>query len=358
MKGDERTEKATPKRRSETRKKGQVARSMELNSALILIAICVALKNLGQGAFEGISELMQYFLQSPASYELNEKMTSILFLNLSIFFIKAVLPIALIGAAVGVTASFLQVGFLLTPKPLVPDLKKINPMSGFKRILSPKSLVELLKSSIKIIVIGYVAYSIISDRFDDMINIINMDIRQTLTLLGSIAYEIGIKTGIALLIIAVFDYTYQRYTHDKSIRMTKQEIKEETKQSEGDPQIKSKIKRKQLEMTVKRMMQAVPTADVIITNPVRLAIALKYDSATMGAPKVVAKGQRLVAERIRDLAKEHNIPIFEDKILAQSLYKTAEVDKEIPFDLYKAVAEVLAYVYQINKGARVQGPSK
>ncbi len=348
------TEKATPRRRQEVRKKGQVARSMEVNSALIILAVFIALRMLGQGVFESLDNLMRFFLSSTVPIEVNEKVVSTLFLNLAIYFLKMVLPIALIALAIGVTASIAQIGFLFTPKPLAPDLKKLNPVSGASRLFSPKALVELLKSAIKISIVGYLAYSIISNHYADLIQTINMDIWGMLSTLGSIVYEIGIKTGIVLLLIAAFDYAYQRYVFEKSIKMTKQEIKEEYKMSEGDPQIKSKIKRKQIEIGMKRMMQAVPTADVVITNPTRLAIALKYDPDSMSAPKVVAKGQRLMAERIRDIAKEYNIPVVEDKMLAQSLFKSAEVGQEIPFSLYKAVAEILAYVYQINKrGSRM-----
>ena len=351
MANSERTEKATPKRKRETRNKGQIARSTEINSALIIIAILLAMRNFGQNALEGISDLMRYFLQSPASYDMNEQIISTLFLNLSIFFAKTLLPILVVGAVVGLIASFAQVGFMFTTKPLVPDFKKVNPLSGLKRLFSARAFVELFKSSVKIIVIGYISYSVIAGNFENMINIINLDVWQMLVVLGSVAYEIGIKTGIALLVIAVFDYTYQRYSHDKSIRMTKKEIKDEHKQSEGDPLIKQRIRQQQMEMSTRRMMEAVPNADVIITNPTQLAIALQYDQANMGAPKVLAKGQRLVAERIRALAKEHTIPIVEDKPLAQALFKSVDVDQEIPADLYKAVAEVLAFVYQLNKGS-------
>lgn len=327
---------------------------MEVNSALIILTVFISLRMLGQGIFESLSDLMRFFLSSPASLELNEKVVSTLFLNLTVFFLKTVLPIALIALAVGVIASIIQIGFLFTSKPLTPDMKKLNPVSGASRLFSPKALVELLKSLTKISIVGYLAYSIIMGHYADMIDTIDMDIWGMLSTFGSIAYEIGIKCGIVLLIVAAFDYVYQRYMFEKSIKMTKQEIKEEYKMSEGDPQIKSKIRRKQMEMSMNRMMQAVPTADVVITNPTRLAVAIKYDPDTMGAPKVVAKGQRLTAERIRDIAKEHNVTIVEDKVLAQSLFKSVEVDQEIPYSLYKAVAEILAYVYQINQGSRVK----
>lgn len=354
MANDGRTEKATPKRRSDARKKGQVAKSMEINSALIMLAIFIALKMFGQGIFESLSDIMRFFLQSPASYELNEKIISTLFLNLSLVFLKMVLPIALIAMIIGVIANFAQIGFLFTTKPLIPDLKKLNPLSGIKRLFSSRALVDLIKSVVKIVIVGYIAYSIIRDRYYDIIQTIDMDLWQAMSVFGSISYEVIIKVGIALLVIALFDYVYQRYAFEKSIKMTKQEIKEESKMSEGDPKTKARIRRKQAEMAVKRMMQAVPAADVIITNPIRLAIAIKYDQASMNAPKVVAKGQRLIAERIRNIARDHKIPIVEDKFLAQSLYRSVEIDQEIPYELYKAVAEILAYVYQINrKGSRI-----
>jgi len=353
---DGRTEKATPKRRSEARKKGQVARSTEVNSALIILALFVAIRTFGQNIYTSLSDLMRFFLSSPASYELNEKIVADLFLNLALLFMKIVLPVALVALVVGVIANIAQIGFMFTPKPLIPDAKKINPLSGASRLFSGKALVELVKSSLKIIVIGYMAYSVIMGRYAEIVNTLDMDIWDTLSTFGSILYEVGMKIGVALLILALLDFIYQRYSFEKSIRMTKQEIKEEYRQMEGDPQVKAHIRRKQQEMAAARMMQAVPTADVVITNPTRLAIALKYDTETMGAPKVVAKGQRLVAEKIRELAKENNVPIVEDKLLAQSLFKTVEVDKEIPYDLYKAIAEILAYVYQLNRGVRQNNP--
>lgn len=349
MPADGRTEKATPKRRQDVRKKGQVAKSMEVNSALIILAIFIALKAFGAGVVDNLSDMMRFFLQSPASFELNEQTVHVLFFNLSVLFLKMILPIALVALIVGVVASIAQVGFLFTAKPLIPDMKKLSPISGAKRIFSTRALVELIKSLAKVAIVVYLAYSIVRDRYVDIMHTIDMDIWQSMGTLGSVAYEIGVKTSIALLIIAAFDYIYQRYSHEKSIKMTKQEIKEEYKQSEGDPYIKSKIKQKQAEMARSRMMQAVPTADVVITNPIHLAIALKYDPDTMGAPTVVAKGQRLVAEKIKEIAKEHNIPVVEDKPLAQALFKSADIDQEVPYDLYKAVAEILAYVYQISK---------
>jgi flagellar biosynthetic protein FlhB len=323
---------------------------MEINSAFVIITIFIALKMAGQNVFTNLKDLMTYFLSSPATFNLTEKNALLLFTNLSIYVLKMILPITLLAMLAGVIASVSQTGLMLTFKPIIPSFSKINPFSGIKRMASPKSLVELLKSLLKISIVSYLAYSIIRDRYAEIILTIDMDIYGVVATFTSIAYEIGLKTGLALLILAAADYLYQRYTFEQSIKMTKQEIKEEHKQAEGDPQIKSRIKRKQFEMSMHRMMEAVPTADVVITNPIHLAIAIKYDAGDMGAPKVVAKGQRLVAEKIKELARENDVPIVEDKPLARSLFKTVEIDEEIPVDLYKAVAEILAYVYQLSKG--------
>ncbi|MBI4734041.1 MAG: flagellar biosynthesis protein FlhB [Rubrobacteridae bacterium] len=347
---DGRTERATPKRRSETRKKGQVARSMEINSALVILAIFFALKMLGQNLFSDLKDLVVYFLSSSSTIDLTEKNVSLLFMNVSIYVLKMILPIVLIAAVAGIIASIAQTGFMMTLKPLAPKLSKISPKTGIKRMFSSKSVVDLLRSLIKIAIISYLAFSIIRDRYPEINQTINMDLYGIIITFTSIAYELGLKTGIALLILAIVDYFYQKYSFEQSIKMTKQEVKEEHKQAEGDPRVKSMIKRKQFEMSMRRMMQAVPTADVVITNPVHLAIAIKYDVSEMSAPRVIAKGQRLIAERIKELARENDVPVVEDKPLARSLFKNVEVDQEIPVDLYKAVAEVLAYVYQLNKG--------
>lgn len=349
MPQNDRTERATPKRRKDAREKGQVARSMEINSALIILAVFFALRTFGGNIIQGLDDMMRYFLQSPASYEIDQKAVETLFISLSIQFLKLLLPVALVALVIGVVSSLAQTGLMFTTKTITPDLKKLSPLAGIKRLLSARAFVELIKSIIKIAIIGYIVYSIIASDYMLMVSTMDMDIRSAVSVFGAIAYEIGMKTGLALLILALADYLYQRYAHEKSIRMTKQQIKDEHKQTEGDPAIKSRIRRKQMEVMMRRMMQSVPTADVVITNPVHLAIAIKYDADTMPAPRVVAKGQRLVAERIKEIARENDVPIVEDKPLAQAMYRQVEIDQEIPFDLYKAVAEILAYVYQLNK---------
>ncbi len=348
MAKQEKTEKATPKRRSEARRKGQVARSVELNSALVLLATFWTIKAMAPYMLATLTDLIRTTFLTAGSTTLTQENLGPLFLSVLVTYVKLAGPIIGVASFVGVAVSFGQVGAKITLKQVSPKLDKLNPLNGFKRLFSPRSLVELIKSVLKIILVGYVGYSVLVKNYSSLIGLIDMDLAQTLRALGEIAYELGMRTGTALLILAIFDYAYQKYSFERSLRMTKQEVKEEIRQAEGDPKIKSKIKKKQFELAMSRMMQEVPKADVIITNPIHLAVALRYDSEEMNAPKVIAKGQRLVAERIKEIAEAHRIPIVEDVFLAQSLYRSVEIGREVPLELYKAVAEVLAYVYQLS----------
>jgi len=350
MSKQEKTEKATPKRRQDARKKGQVARSVELNSALILLSTFWAIKAMGPYMLTTLTDLIKTTFLNSSSTTLTQENVAPLFLSVLVTYVKLAGPIVGVASFVGVAVGFSQVGAKMSLKPITPKLDKLNPLNGFKRLFSPRSLVELIKSIFKIVLIGYVAYSVMVKNYSNLIGMIDMELGQSFRALGEIAYELGMRTGTALLILAIFDYAYQRYSHEKSLRMTKQEIKEEVKQAEGDPKVKSKIKKKQFELAMSRMMQEVPKADVIITNPIHLAVALRYDSEKMSAPKLIAKGQRLIAEKIKEIAEAHKIPIVEDVFLAQSLYSSVEIGREIPLELYKAVAEILAYIYQL--GAR------
>ncbi|HDP69290.1 MAG TPA: flagellar biosynthesis protein FlhB [Actinobacteria bacterium] len=346
------TEKATPKKRQEARKKGQVAKSPELNSGVIILAVFLGLKAFGPSMLSNIKYLFEKSFTSLNTTILTPENVPNIFFSLLILFAKMLLPIFAIVVVASFIVGFGQVGFLLSFEALAPKLSKVNPIKGLKNLFSPRSFVELIKSFIKLIILGYIGYSVAIKNIPNIINLMDMDINQILGVLAGIAYEIGIKVGIAILILAIFDYIYQRYEHEKGLRMSKYEVKEEMKSAEGDPKIKGKIRRKQMEMAMRRMMLEVPKADVVITNPIHLAIALKYDPKTMSAPKVVAKGARLIAEKIKEIANEHKIPIIEDKMLAQSLYRSAEEGQEIPLNLYQAVAEILAYVYQINQRRR------
>ncbi|MDI6799705.1 MAG: flagellar biosynthesis protein FlhB [Actinomycetota bacterium] len=343
------TERATPRRRQETRQKGQVSKSNEINSAVIILAVFFALRLSGQSIIYEIEALFTSIYSNLGSTSLTPESLSAIFASVLMVMVRILAPIFLVVVVVSFIASIGQVGFLLSLESLKPSLNKINPISGAKNLFSPRSLMELVKSMIKLLIFGYIGYSVTMKNLPMIIQLIDMDLGQILVTMAEVAYEIGVKIGVALFVLAAFDYAYQRYEHEKSMKMSKQEIKDEIKQAEGDPKIKGKIKRKQLQMAISRMIQEVPKADVIITNPIHLAVALRYEPDSMAAPRVVAKGARLMAERIKEIASIHNIPIIEDRLLAQSLYKTCEPGEEIPASLFKAVAEILAYVYQISR---------
>lgn len=245
-------------------------------------------------------------------------------------------------------AEMFQVGFEISTKAISFKLDRFNVINGFKRLLSLKSLIELLKSLIKLTVIGVVAYFVIKGQINELQLLYNSSILYIFTFLLKGIFKIFISILILMIIVAIMDYGYQRWQYEKDMRMTKQEVKEEYKETEGDPQVKSRIRSIQIQAARKRMMQQVPTADVVVTNPTHLAIAIKYDPITMAAPQVIAKGAGHIAERIKALAAEHRIPVVENKELARNLYKLIEVGEQIPSEFFRAVAELLAYVYKLK----------
>lgn len=346
----ERTETATPKRREEARKKGQVARSIEINSAFILFVSFIFFYFYAQYMYLKGHNYMQILFENIHKVTLNESnLQPYLELVLSHAFLLLA-PVALLMVLIGLAINFGQVGFMFTLEPMTPKFSKVNPLKGFKRIFfSKKALVEFIKGIIKIVLVGLVAYYTVKGEIEHYIPLMDQEPFQILAFIAQNAFEIGIKIALLFIGLAFLDYMFQRYDYEQSIKMTKQEVKEELKQMEGDPHIKARIRSIQREQAQKRMMDALPTADVVITNPVHLAVALKYDLATMDAPTVVAKGARLIAEKIKRIAREHDIPIVENKPLAQALYKACEVGDEIPETLFQAAAEVLAYVYRLKK---------
>jgi len=261
-------------------------------------------------------------------------------------------PIVVPILGVGMLANLVQIGFLFTPQPLTPKLDRLNPVTGFKRLFSRRSLVELVKGILKLIIVGYVAYLTIRGEYKDIFPLIDQDIGQIAAFVGGVTFRTGIRTALALLVLALFDYAFQRWEYERELRMTKREVKDELKQAEGDPQVRSRIRSIQLRIARQRMMKAVPEADVVITNPVSLAVALRYSPEAMSAPTVVAKGARLMAEKIREVAERHGVPIVVNPPLAQGLYRSVEVGMEIPYEFYQVVAEILAYVYRL-KGKRI-----
>jgi flagellar biosynthetic protein FlhB len=259
-------------------------------------------------------------------------------------------PVILGIMVVGLASSYLQVGFVYSPEVLRPSFDKINPMQGIKKILiSRRSLMELAKSMIKVTIVGIVAFFGIKDVIAEAPTLVESDPSAVMGFLSSAAYSLGVKTGIAFLVLAVVDYFYQRFEHEKELRMSKEEVKEETKSTEGDPMVKGRIRTIQRRIAYRRMMQDVPKADVIVTNPTHLAVALKYSADDMRAPRVVAKGADFIALKIREIAAAHDVPIVEDKPLAQALYRSVDIGQEIPEKMFQAVAQLLAYIYRLKQ---------
>jgi FlhB-like protein len=249
---------------------------------------------------------------------------------------------------IGIISSFSQVGFKLSPKALIPDFKRMDPIKGLKNLVSKKSLVRLAMALVKLSIMVLVAYFAIRKDMEPLMELVSMEVDGIFNSATSLIFGLILKITIILLILALFDLMYQRWQFAKDQRMTKHEVKQETKQQQGDPLIKSRIKTVQRQMANKRMMKAVPEADVVVSNPTHYAVALKYDANKMNAPKVVAKGLDIIALKIMEIAREHNVPVVEDRILARILYNTVEIDGEVPPKLYQAVAKVLSYVYQLR----------
>lgn len=345
----EKTQSATPKRRKEAREKGQVAKSSDLSPAVLLLVTVFSFSLLANFLYQNITEMMKEFYTSINTITINANNLSAFFLSVTYKFMVIMLPIFALTVVIALIANYAQVGFLLTGKPVKPDWGKISPAKGFKRIFSMKAFVELLKSLFKITVIGYLVYSILINSYPVLISTADMEIINIFQTIGSLAYELGIKSAFVLLTMALIDYVYQRHDFEKSIKMSVKEVKDELKQQEGDPLIKARIKQRQRQLAMQRMMQDVPAADVIITNPTHLAVALKYDRKKMGAPKVLAKGERLIAQKIKKIAEENSVPVIEDKPLAQALFRSVKIGFEIPGELFQAVAEILALVYKLNR---------
>ncbi len=344
----EKTEEATPKRKEEARKKGQVAKSVEINSAFVILAAFLALKVIGVFIYDELAGYMRFIYTSFPIQDFTIQSVKMLFFNFAIIFLKTALPIMFAILITSLLINFFQVGFNFSTEPLLPQLDRLNPLSGFKRIFSKRSLVECLKAIFKIMIIGYFIYNFIGHETEQLPKLIGAELSDSLRMTAMLILDLVFQISGVMLVLAALDFFYQHWEHNQSLKMSKQEIKEEYKQTEGNPQIKGKIKERQRAMAMRRMMQEVPKADVVVTNPTHFAVALKYDN-TMAAPMVIAKGQDVVAMRIKDLAKEHRIAIVENKPLARALYGSTEVGDIVPPELYKSVAEVLAYVYRLKK---------
>jgi flagellar biosynthesis protein FlhB len=340
------TEKATPKKRQEARKKGQTAKSQDINTAVVLLAVFLFLLFGGEYLRKGIFTLFENSLQENLLMDLTEGNIQSLLLFILKELSLSIGPILLVAMLAGVISNFLQVGFMVTTEAIQPKLEKINPISGFKRIFSMRAIVELMKSILKIGFVGIVTFTVLWRRMDEILILSKKSVGTALATLSSLTVQMGLFASGALLFLAVLDYFYQKYDFEKSIRMSKQDIKDEYKNTEGDPLIKSRIKQRQREMAMRRMMQEVPKADVVITNPTHFAVAIKYDDSKQDAPVVVAKGVDYTAQKIKLIAKENDVMTVENRPLARALYSQTEIGDTIPEEFFKAVAEILAFVYK------------
>lgn len=344
----EKTEKATPKKRQDSRKKGQAAKSQDVNTAIVLFGVFLLLSITGGFLRDRLIDLFVYPIKEIQTSELTIDGLTILFIGVLVKMISVIGPIMLAALAAGILANFIQVGPMFSAEVIHFKLEKINPIKGFKRIFSMRAIVELLKSILKVLIIGLVTFYSIWQRLDEIMLLSYKNIGESLATIADITVKTGLLASGALLFLAALDYLYQRFDYEKSIRMSKQEIKQEYKTMEGDPIIKSRIKQKQKEMAMSRMMQEIPKADVVITNPTHYAVALKYDDEKMDAPYVVGKGLDFVAQKIKLVAKENDVPMMENRPLARALYSQAEVGQAIPEEFFKGVAEILAYVYKMK----------
>lgn len=346
-----RTEKATDKKRNDARKKGQVAQSKELNTAVLIIGFCGISLLIGGYMLDGMKQSLTdgFGYISKVTGDSNQNLILAALSESIIQFLLTCLPLWACLMVIAFVICYVQVRFKVSFEPMKFKMSKMNPLNGFKRIFSKDTLITLVFAVAKVTILGAVAVNLIKGKIPTFIGMYQMSLFVILKTLSMAVVQLGFFVGGAFLIMAILDYVYQWFKHEDSIKMTKQEIKEEYKNAEGDPQVKSKIKQKMRQASMQRMMQAVPEADVIITNPTHFAIALKYDEGSNRAPIVVAKGVEYVAQKIKEKGKESGIPIVENKPLARSLYYTVDLDKEIPPELYGAVAEVLAFVYNLQK---------
>lgn len=344
----ERTEPATPRKREEARKKGQVSRSPEVNFALILLASILGLYFMSEYIFERTCRSLIHYLQNPLGVDLSRSGTLALMLRLSWETLGIFLPFSCLIVVAGLTANLLQVGFMMTGEPLVPKWDRINPISGLSRVFSWRSLAELFKSLAKIAAIGVVCYITLKAQLPRFFDASHASTAGILLIFGEVLYILALRCLLVVLVIAILDFAFQRWQYERSLRMSVQELKEEMKEMYGDPMIRARVRQIQREMAQRRMMAKVPEAEVVVTNPTHYAVALTYDRNVMGAPTVVAKGKNLIAQRIRQIAEECGIPIVEDPELARALYQSVEIGMHIPEVLYQAVARVLAYVYRLR----------
>ena len=352
--GGEKTEPATDKKLRDARDEGKVAKSKELTAAFDLIVLFLVLKVFMSFVGEKLLGFFSYIYNRMPDFlnETQKDMSSVTvrnFMNdIILQFLLTCLPFFIFGVVVTILVSIVQVGWKVTTTPMAPKLDKFNPINGFKRIFSKDAIFELIKSVLKIGVILYMAYSSIKSHQNDIFILYELPLKRAVALVGDIIINTGLKISIVYLIVGIVDYIYNKHKFNEDMKMTKQEVKDEFKNTEGDPAIKGQQRKRMQEASQRRMMQDVPKADVVITNPTHFAVAIKYDADTNQAPVVTAKGQDYVAMKIKEIARDNNIRIVENKPLARMLFHNVELGAEIPPELYQSVAEILAMIYKEN----------
>lgn len=345
----EKTEKPSPRKLEKAKQQGNVPKSVEVPSALILLTSMSIFIFSGSWMFWNLSNFMGGVFRNAGTLHLDEaSLQPFIFEVLNQLFV-IIMPLMVAVLIAGIFGNVIQFGFLLTSEPFVPKLSKFNPIKGLKKIVALKSFVEVIKALCKFGFIGSIAFLVVKSEMDAFPSLMLMSVQDILSFIGTVSFKICFNVCLALIALAAIDYTYQRWQHEKDNRMTKQEVRDEAKQTEGDPKVKGKIKQIQLETARRRMMEQVPKADVVITNPTHLAIAIKYEHKKMMAPQVIAKGAGIIAQKIKEVAKNNDIPIIENKPLAQTIFKIVELGAYIPVNLYRAVAEILAYVYKLKE---------
>lgn len=358
---DDKTEQATPRRRQDEREKGRVAKSADLNAAAILLAGMLLLRVFGPFMNDGLSAFLVTFLgdmqaEFPFLSDVVVESAGLTVEDVDawtgpilLYVFKYTAPVLIGLALMAAIVNLCQIGFLMSSDPLIPKFSKLNPLSGIQNLFSMRSVMRLVASLTKIAIVGIVIYFTVMGYTDDFVLLMHRDKYQIFRFTAEVTFDVGLKAAIALLLIAIIDYTYQRFQYGKDMMMSKQEIKDELKEQEGDPHIKGRRMSIMRQLAQQRMMAAVPKADVVVTNPEHYAVAVEYDPDKMRAPVVVAKGMNEIALRIRKIAAENGIPIYEDKPLAQTLYKTVKIGREIPEKLYKTIAEILASIYRTSR---------
>ena len=352
--GGEKTEPATQKKLDDARKEGKVAKSKDLTEGIALVVLFLLLKVFIGYVGERMVNLFNSTIGRMAEFmEVNRAglstvaVTSML-MNAILELLLIIWPFLVFGFAITFLVTVYQVGWKVSTKAMEPKLSKFNPINGFKRIFSKDSIFELVKSIAKVGIIVYITYTNVKDEANNLFILYEISLNQAIALVGEIILDVGLQIAIVFVFVGLVDFFYQKWKFADEMKMTKQEVKDEYKNTEGDPQIKGRIRQKMREASQRRMMQDVPKADVVITNPTHFAVAIKYDAEVSKAPIVVAKGEDFLAQKIKEVAKEHNVEIVENKPLARMLYHNVDIGAEIPPELYQSVAEVLAMVYHMK----------